>query len=51
MSALILALLSNLDAGGEHNRGRLTRSSPIGPAEHDEGGSLVTKVSQTKGSV
>jgi hypothetical protein len=39
---------SYLDACGEHNKGRLTRSSPIGPAEHDEGGSLVPKTGQTK---
>src|SRR5271170_6910716 len=39
---------SYLDAYGEHNKGRLTRSSPIGPAEHDEGGSLVPKAGQTK---
>jgi hypothetical protein len=52
MSALILARLSlSLNADGEHSKGRLTRSSPIGPAEHDEGGSLVPKVGQTKSSV
>lgn len=39
---------SYLDAGGKYNRGGLTRSSPIGPAEHDEGGSLVPKAGQTK---
>jgi hypothetical protein len=51
MSALILALFTlYLDAGGEH-KDRLTRSSPIGPAEHDEGGSLVPKASQSGGSV
>jgi hypothetical protein len=52
MSALILPLFTlYLDVGGEHNMGRLTRSSPIGPAEHDEGGSLVPKAGQSKGSV
>ena len=29
-----------------HERHKLTRSSPIGPAEHDEGGSLVWKMRQ-----
>jgi hypothetical protein len=32
-------------------KGRLTRSSPIGPAEHDEGGSLVTKGQLERSSV
>lgn len=42
---------SYLDADGKYNKGGLTRSSPIGPAEHDEGGSLVAKAGQTKSSV
>lgn len=41
-----LRLFVARDGLGEQERHKLTRSSPIGPAEHDEGGSLVWNIRQ-----
>jgi len=44
--SMSLCLYVARDGPGAQERHKLTRSSPIGPAEHEEGGSLVCKIRQ-----